>query len=198
MAMLRWLDRTAAMPDVVHLHSARSPEEAIFAQELEGLTARHARYRVTQRATSADGRIEPPQLEQLCGDWREREAFACGPGGMLEALRGHYEQVGLRARLHLESFEHMLAGEVVGTGGPITFARSRVEAYGDGTTPILVAGERAGAVLPFGCRMGICHTCVGKLRQGRVRDLRTGELTVAGTEIRTCVNAAEGAVALEL
>jgi hypothetical protein len=41
-----------------------------------------------------------------------------------------------------------------------------------------VAGEDAGATLPFGCRMGICHTCVGRLRSGRIRDLRTGRFTV--------------------
>ena len=198
MAMLRWLDRTAAMPDVVHLHSARTPEEAIFARELEELTGRHPRYRVTQRATASSGHILPHHLDELCADWREREAFACGPGGMLDALREHYEGAGMRPTLHMESFEHMLAGEVVGTGGQITFTRSRLEAYGDGTTPILVAGENAGAVLPFGCRMGICHTCTGRLREGRVRDLRTGELTTAGTEIRTCVNAADGAVTVEL
>ena len=42
-------------------------------------------------------------------------------------------------------------------------------------SPILVGGEEAGAKLPFGCRMGICHTCVGRLQDGAVRDLRTGE-----------------------
>ena len=38
------------------------------------------------------------------------------------------------------------------------------------------SGEEAGAELPFGCRMGICHTCVGKLCSGKLRDLRTGEV----------------------
>ena len=46
--------------------------------------------------------------------------------------------------------------------------------------------------------MGICHTCTGTLATGSVRDLRTGELTHAGTEIRTCVNSPDGPVTIDL
>ena len=54
-------------------------------------------------------------------------------------------------------------------------------------------------VLPYGCREGICHTCVGKLCSGRVRDLRTGDVYGQdGEMIRTCVSAPEGPVEIEL
>ena len=69
----------------------------------------------------------------------------------------------------------------------------------DGSKPILVAGEQAGLHLPYGCREGICHTCVGTLRKGQIRDLRTGK--VGGNEgetVRTCINAPEGPVEIEL
>jgi ferredoxin len=47
--------------------------------------------------------------------------------------------------------------------------------------------------------MGICHTCVGKLTEGEIRDLRTGEVSKAnGQSVRTCVNTAEGDVEIEL
>jgi ferredoxin len=86
-----------------------------------------------------------------------------------------------------------------GEGGAIRFVASGVEATSDGGTPILVAGEDAGAPLPFGCRMGICHTCVGRLCSGQVRDLRTGEVHGQdGEMVRTCVNAPEGAVVIDL
>ena len=71
--------------------------------------------------------------------------------------------------------------------------------FGSNSPPALVAGEEVGAALPFGCRMGICHTCVGRLCSGRVRDLRTGK--VSGTEgemVRTCINAPEGPVEIDL
>ena len=62
-----------------------------------------------------------------------------------------------------------------------------------------MAGERAGATLPHGCRMGICHSCVGRLRCGQVRDLRTGRVHgQPGELVQTCVNAPEGAVEIEL
>jgi ferredoxin len=86
-----------------------------------------------------------------------------------------------------------------GEGGPIRFVDSDVEAHSDGNQPILVAGEEAGASLPFGCRMGICHTCVGRLCSGQVRDMRTGRVSgTPGEMVRTCINAPEGPVEIAL
>jgi ferredoxin len=87
----------------------------------------------------------------------------------------------------------------VGEGGTVRFLASGREAPVDGATPILVAGEAAGALLPHGCRMGICHTCVGRLHAGAVRDLRTGEVHDAPDElVRTCVSAPAGLVEIDL
>jgi hypothetical protein len=47
--------------------------------------------------------------------------------------------------------------------------------------------------------MGVCHTCIGKLSSGKVRDLRNGEVSGrSGEMVRTCINAPEGAVEIEL
>ncbi|MBP2452161.1 flavin reductase family protein [Mycolicibacterium lutetiense] len=150
------------------------------------------------RATGEDARVRPEQLDELCPDWRDRQTYACGPGAMLEAFEAHFNAAGIAERMHVESFEHLLIGGVTGDGGTVTFTGSGVTAECDGRTPILVAGEAAGAVLPYGCRMGICHTCIGKLSSGSVRDLRTGDVTGAGTEIRTCLNCPDGPVTIEL
>ena len=198
MAMLRALERRRRVDDIVHVHSARTREGAIFAAELGHIEERHDGYSLTLRATGEEGRLTPEDLDTVCPDWREREVYACGPGEMLDTLREHFETAGLGDQLHVESFEHFVLGGIEGRGGTITFASSGIEAECDGTTPILVAGEAAGAELPFGCRMGICHTCTGRLTDGSVRDLRTGDLTHAGTEIRTCVNCPDGPVTVEL
>jgi len=201
MSMLRDLDRRGALGDVVHLHSARTREDVIFGAQLRDTAARHPGFRLHEQLTGVHGRIRPEQLEDLCADWREREAFLSGPADMLDAMTEHWERAGDRERLHLERFQPIIGqgdGDL-GDGGTISFLTSGVEAHSDGTQPILVAGEEAGATLPYGCRMGICHTCVGKLCAGRIRDLRTGEVSgSAGEIVRTCVNAPEGPIEIAL
>jgi ferredoxin-NADP reductase len=202
MSMLRSLDRRGALHDVVHLHSARTPDDTIFAQRLDDLAARHRdAYTLHRRHTLQDGRfVAADHLDELCPDWREREAFACGPAELLDALSEHWDAEELGEHLHMERFQPVIGGgDAAGEGGTVRFTKSGVEATCEGGQPILVAGEEAGAELPFGCRMGICHTCAGRLCSGQVRDLRTGELTGGiGTTVRTCVNAAEGPVEIEL
>ncbi len=203
MAMLRCMQRREALGDVVHLHSARDGDDVIFADQLRALDDRHAGYRLTVRLTAEQGRLTTGHLDELCPDWAEREAFVCGPAEMLDAMSEHWVQHGDCDRLHMERFQpvggHGAGDGERGDGGSVKLLRAGVEGTSDGSQPILVAGEEAGAALPFGCRMGICHTCVGQLCSGKVRDLRTGE--VHGTDgefIRTCVNAPEGPVEIDL
>ena len=200
MSMLRSLDRDEALEDVVHIHSARSADGVIFNEQLRELDSRCSGYRPHLRITGEAGRVAPAHLDELCPDWRQRHAFASGPGEMLDALTRHWEEHGDPGLLEMERFQPVIGGgAVAGEGGTVRFTTSGVEAACDGGTPILVAGEEAGAELPFGCRMGICHTCIGRLCAGEVRDLRTGEVYgQEGEMVRTCVNAPEGDVAIAL
>jgi ferredoxin-NADP reductase len=201
MSMLRDLDRRGELNDAVHVHSARRPEEVIFGHRLRKLDAEHDGFRLHEQHTAKDGRITPADLDDLAPDWRERETFLSGPAEMIDAFNEHFDQHGDCDRLHLERFQPVIGGPdgAEGEGGTVTFLESDTEAKAEPGQPILVAGEEAGLELPFGCRMGICHTCVGKLCEGRLRDLRTGE--IHGTEgevVRTCVNAPEGPVKIAL
>jgi stearoyl-CoA 9-desaturase NADPH oxidoreductase len=201
MSMLRSLARHDALLDAVHIHSARTEDSVIFADRLRELDDSHRGFALHLRLTGAEGRIGPGDLDTLCPDWRERHAFLSGPAEMLDAMTEHWEREGDGERLHLERFQPIIGrgdGEL-GDGGTIRFTASDVEATSDGTQPILVAGEEAGATLPYGCRMGICHTCVGTLCAGRIRDLRTGEVSGGvGEIVRTCVNAPEGPIEIAL
>src|SRR5437660_79877 len=74
-----------------------------------------------------------------------------------------------------------------GEGGTVTFAISDKTIEIDGATSILEAGEKQGIQMPFGCRMGICQTCVLPLEEGHVRDVRSGNEHGAGDRIQTCI-----------
>ena len=202
MSMIRDLARRDALGDAVHLHSARHRDDVIFGSELREIESDHPGFALHEQLTDEMGQMAPTDLDRLCPDWRERVTFLSGPPAMLDAITEHWEQAGGdEDRLHMERFQPDIAGAdgEQGDGGTITFSQSDGEAESDGSQPILVAGEEAGLTLPYGCRMGICHTCVGELESGQVRDLRTGEVSGSpGEMIRTCVNAPEGAVEIRL
>jgi ferredoxin len=199
--MLRHLDQCAKLGDASLLHSARHADEVIFGDELRSLAERHERFALHEQHTADHGRMGPADLERLCPDWTERETFISGPNEMLDDFSQHYERAGVTERLHMERFQPKLGlgdGDE-GEGGTIKFLESDCEAESDGSQPIMVAGEEAGLDLPYGCREGICHTCVGELRSGRVRDLRNGNVSgEEGEVIRTCINAPEGPIEIEL
>jgi len=199
MSMLRQVEREDALDDVVHLHSARSKDDAIFGSRLRGMAERHAGFGLHEQHTRAMGRMGPGDLDELCPDWRDRDTYLSGPAGLIDALEEHWQEHGDPERLHIERFQIKLGAGQTGQGGAIRFRDSDCLTDADGETPILVAGERAGLELPYGCREGICHTCTGTLCSGRVRDLRTGNVHgAAGEPIRTCISAPEGAVEIDL
>ncbi|WP_338090845.1 ferredoxin reductase [Planosporangium thailandense] len=196
-AMLRGLVAHGWMPDVVLVHSAPTPAEVIFGAELRALAARCAGLRLYERHTRTAGRLTVPQLRRVCPDWRRRHTWACGPAGMLDEVERHWRRAGIGDRLHVERFRSIVTAG--GDGGRVRFVASGRQVDADGVTPLLVVGENAGVLMPSGCRMGICYSCVARLRAGRVRDLRTGrEYGDEGELVQTCVSAAAGLVEIDL
>lgn len=200
MSMLRSIDRRGGRTQVKLIHSARSADRVIFGEELRLMAERGPWLDLHVQETGTAGRFTTRHLDQLCPDWKKRTTFASGPGEMLDVLAAHWDEHGVSARLEMERFQPVIGGDPgVGEGGTITFLKSGIETDCEAGKPILIAGEEAGAELPFGCRMGICRTCVGTLCSGQLRDLRTGEVHGAEGEIvRTCVNAPEGPVEIKL
>jgi len=199
-SMLRSLDRRGDLGDVMVIHSARTRDEVMFLSVLEDLAERYEDLRLDLRLTSDRGRMSPSDLDELCPDWRDREAFCSGPSELLDGLIEYWEDNGDRDRLHFERFQPKIGGDGgEGEGGEVTFLDSEKTVECDGSTPILEAGEEAGLELAYGCRIGICHTCVGTLKSGKLRDLRSGEVSEpTGQDVRICINTAEGDVELQL
>lgn len=202
MSMLRTLDRRAVereldLPDVVHLHSAPTAENVMFRFELERFDATHDRFRVHVRHTREKGKFALSELDEVCPDWRERQTWACGPQQMLDDITAHWAAEGIEDQVHLERFAVSRA-DTSGSGGTITFAKSGKTVTVDGATTILEAGESVGALMPFGCRMGICQTCVVPLEKGHVVDLRSGKEHAEGERVQTCISAAAGDCTLDV
>ncbi|MFD0196786.1 ferredoxin reductase [Streptomyces albidoflavus] len=188
--------RDTAFDDAVMIHCAPQPQDVIFRSELHGLAAA-GKLRLIEVHTVTDGMLDIARLDELVPDWAERETWACGPTGLLDAADEHWSRHGVQERLHTERFR---PGTVVaGDGGEVTFSATGKTVDADGATPLLDIGEEAGVLMPSGCRMGICFGCVTPLRAGSVRDLRTGEITAAepGVLIQTCVSAAAGPCDIE-
>jgi ferredoxin-NADP reductase len=182
------------LTDVVLVHSAPTADDVVFGADLRDM-AEEGRLRLIERHTDVDGMLDAAAIAELVPDLHERSTWACGPVGMLEALEEHWAAAGLADRLYTERFRPTVL--VTGEGGTVSFTKNGTTLEADGATPILDAAEDAGVLMPSGCRMGICYGCVLPLREGAVRDLRNGELTVAapgdGVLIQTCVSAAAGA-----
>ncbi|QNP67927.1 ferredoxin reductase [Streptomyces genisteinicus] len=188
--------RDTGFDDAVMVHCAPRPHDVIFRRELHRLVA-DGKLRLTEVHTATDGVLDVARLGDLVPDWAERETWACGPTGLLDAAEEHWSRHGVAERLHTERFRPGVV--VAGTGGEVTFSATGRTVCADGATPLLDVGEEAGVLMPSGCRMGICFGCVTPLKAGAVRDLRTGEITEAepGVLIQTCVSAAAGPCDIE-
>lgn len=188
--------RDVELDDAVMVHCAPRPQDVIFRNELHDLVA-DRRLRLIEVHTETDGMLDIARLDGLVPDWAERETWACGPAGLLDAAEEHWTEHGVHERLHTERFRPGIV--VAGDGGEVTFSASGKTVAADGATPLLDVGEEAGVLMPSGCRMGICFGCVTPLKAGAVRDLRTGGITEAepGVLIQTCVSAAAGPCDLE-
>lgn len=197
MAMLRTLTARGQSPDIVHVHSAPTAGDVIFHDELRMLEDDHPSYRLHLQLTETDGHLEFEGIGDVVPDWAERPTWACGPTQMLDDIEKVWDAADRAEHLHIERFT-IARTDKGGEGGTVTFAISDKSLEIDGATSLLEAGEKVGIQMPFGCRMGICQTCVLPLESGHVRDFRSGEEHGAGDRINTCVSTASGDCTLKI
>lgn len=207
LSMLRTLCDEGHRRPVAFLHYATTPDAVLFADELRALADAHDNVTLVtafdQAPDAGDlvGLLSEDHLDAADPDWRDAEAYVCGPAPLMDAVRRHYESAGAAERFHQEAFTLPQfvteAGEVAGT---VAFGASGVTVDSDGRS-LLEQAEGAGLTPNSGCRMGICHTCTRSLTSGCVRDVTTGELTTVNgsdVEIRVCVSVPVGDVSIDL
>ena len=96
MSMSRWICDTVSNVDIVFLHSARSPEDIIFRQELEMMSSRYPNFKLAITVTRPEigqpwygytGRINETILPAIASDYKERTVYVCGPNPFMEATK---------------------------------------------------------------------------------------------------------------
>ncbi|QBR91748.1 ferredoxin reductase [Nocardioides euryhalodurans] len=195
MSMLRSLQRRTHRGRVTFVHYARSPEHQIFAEELD--TIRRSGYGVDVHLLhpeQGDPALTPMWLDRLVPGYREVPTWACGPAPMVDALRAAYDG---STTLRLEYFKppRTSSGDAE---GEVEFSRSGAAAANTGA-PLLEQAEALGLRPEFGCRMGICFSCVSTKTEGTVRNVLTGESSsLPDEDIRICVSAPVGDCVVDL
>ena len=187
--------------DIVFIHSARTPDDIIFARELDLIASNQQRFRTSfvcerigQRTnwSGVTGFLSLPLLRLIAPDFMEREIFTCGPAPYMKAVRDLLAEAGFdRARYHEESFsfdslspaEQAAASEGASvpteeaaapageTRYAVTFAKTHRDIECGAHEHVLDAAKRAGLRLPSSCTQGMCGTCKVKLVSGQV-DMR--------------------------
>jgi len=177
---------------VTFLHYARSAEDQIFAAELAEIAAADNGVEVHLR--HGDQTFSEFELRRLVPDYRDTDTWACGPGGLIDLVKDAYAG---SPRLRVEFFKP----PVVSTGsaeGDVSFTRAGATAANTGA-PLLEQAEALGLKPEFGCRMGICFSCVKTKTEGTVRNVLTGEeSSLPDEQIRICVSAPVGDCAVDL
>ncbi len=96
MSMSRWICDTISDVDIVFLHSAKSPEDIIFRQELEMMTTRYSKFKLAITVTRPvpgqpwygyTGRINETILPAIAADYKDRTVYVCGPNSFMEATK---------------------------------------------------------------------------------------------------------------
>ena len=188
MSMARTAHDLGSDADIVFVHSARSPADLIFADELAAMSRRPGFRSVSAVAsvppgsawTGLRGRLSPAMLAAVAPDLLAREAFCCGPAPYMAAVRAMLDASGFdRARYHEESFA-FAAPEPQTEAATLPETPADSQAYRvqftklgrsvqcpSGST-ILAAARAAGLRLPSACNKGVCGTCKSRLVAGTV------------------------------
>ncbi len=198
MSMLRTIETSPTPPDTELVVCAPTSSNMIFGRQLRSLASRYSWLSLHERHTRCDGRLDFTTLADTVADWSMRPTWMCGPAAMLDAAVEHWASRGMSHQLHIERFQAVVL-TTGGAGGHVTFGRSKIECDVGGDTTLLHAGEAAGVLMPNGCRMGICYTCVRPLVSGKVRDVRSGDIHgEPGEPIQTCVSAPASTLEIDI
>lgn len=184
MSMIREVLESGLDRDMVLLYGCRTPEAALFHDELTRLSEKFANFRYVLVVSDeqsvwsgARGFMTAELIRSLCPDYAQRTAYICGPEIMNEFCVGQLTELGLTAKnIRREMFGAAkditkeagwpaeLSGQEVFT---ITVDGER-QIPAKANESILTALERAGVRMNVCCRSGECSLCRVQLTGGKV------------------------------
>lgn len=195
MAMTRAAADLQADLDIVFVHSARTPKDIIFRDELARLERSMPSLRTVffceglgdePEWTGPVGRLSVEELQRLIPDFKDREVFTCGPKGYMEAVKNllgtagfdlkryHQESFDINAEEVVEALAEPAAPGVAQDTFTVRLARSGKEFTMTPDQTVLSAAKKAGAVVPSSCSQGVCGTCKTAILEGTVEMKHNG------------------------
>ncbi|MBW4515804.1 MAG: FHA domain-containing protein [Timaviella obliquedivisa GSE-PSE-MK23-08B] len=226
MSMSRWIADLVIPTDIIFYHCARSPQDIIFRQELEMMSARLPNFNLVISTTRSPlgqpwygltGRLTASVLQSIAPDFQERTVYVCGPNGFMQATKDLMAGLNFPMQNYYEeSFGAPKKPVVVKAAIPeaipvasnghssqplVVFAKSNKEILGDGSESILELAEQEGVKIRSNCRQGVCGACKKRKLEGEVKydsepDALEPEDQAAGY-VLTCVACPVGRVVIE-
>ena len=194
MSMARTFHDLGEQEDIVFIHSARTPADIIFREELELMARLSDQFRFVpivegvtplSQSNGLRGRLSQGMLETITPDFLSREIFVCGPGPYMNAMRQMLAAAGFNMlNYHEESFNFealpaadradVIIGEAMLDAAPevktfkVEFTKTRRSIEVPENMTVLEAAKRAGMRLPSSCTQGLCGTCKSKKVSGTI------------------------------
>jgi ferredoxin-NADP reductase len=188
LAMARELSRRGNPSSIVY--AGRALETMAFLEEVREVS--------TSAIIMAGNEHGRPDFDTLIDAHPGVPVYACGPTGMLDAVKAASERAGAELRIERFAPEVLAAQEVDEQSAPEFSVRLTRAGQFVGVRPgvsILEAVRDSGVSVDSSCEMGVCGTCETRVLKGRVdhRDmLLSPDERERGDTMMICVSRSKG------
>lgn len=187
------------------LYWAKTRAELSFVAELKQLSKANpfinVYYFLTQEkellSHEYHGRISQEILTKLVPNLADFHVIACGNSGFVEQVKTLTSQA---SSLQVEAFTPLIHQTTNSTETiQVYLSKSQKTLSLSQGKSLLNALEEQGVYPPFGCRMGICHSCSCQKQSGTTQDLHNGDIhQEPNSSVRLCVSRAQSDLILEI